>query len=190
MTRNRRGFTLLEMLIAITVLVILAGVTVFSTLDLVTVADANKVINDMMQLKTATLMWYKENSSRIVPSTFKIKTNGTEQYFSEFIKNHGSEIMKYLRTSVQLRYKKSTNDIGDYSLIAVNSSKQWYVCCNLGETKDTSDMEAPYMKIKSKLAGNAKTLGLRGTASLENDTIPSTYTDQKFVCMHILTLEK
>ena len=192
MTQNRKGFTLIEALIAITVLVILAGVTVFSTLDLVTVADAKKIINDMIHLKTAMLMWYKENSSRIVPSTFKIKTNGTEQYFSEFIRDHGSEIMKYIdkNSLVVLRYKGGTNNIGDYSLAAVNKSKQWYVCCNLGATGNLSNSEDPYMKIKSRLASKAKTLGLRGTTGLNNDSIPGIYTGQQFVCMHVLTLAK
>ena len=192
MTRNRRGFTLMEMLIAITVLVMLSGVTLFSTLDFVTTAEADKIINNLIQLKTATLMWYKENSSRIVPSTFKIKTNETEQYFSEFIRDHGSEIMKYIdkNSLVVLRYKGGTNNIGDYSLAAVNKSKQWYVCCNLGATGNLSNSEDPYMKIKSRLASKAKTLGLRGTTDLNNDSIPGIYTGQQFVCMHVLTLAK
>ena len=197
MIRKRRGFTLLEMLTAIIVLVMLSAVMMVSTLGVTASADASNIINDMMQIKTAVLIWYKENSSRIVfnDNQYKIKTNGTIQFFSGFIKDHGSEIMKYIdkNSSAVLHYKNDgTNNAGDYSLIAVNKSKQWYVCCNLGETGNNSDTEAPYMKIKSKLAGNAKTFGLLGITNLdENKTgyeLIDLYTGQKFVCMHVLTL--
>ena len=199
MIRKRRGFTLLEMLTAIIVLVMLSAVMMVSTLGVTASADASNIINDMMQIKTAVLIWYKENSSRIVfnDNQYKIKTNGTIQFFSGFIKDHGSEIMKYIdkNSSAVLHYKNDgTNNAGDYSLIAVNKSKQWYVCCNLGETGNNSDTEAPYMKIKSKLAGNAKTFGLLGITNLdENKTgyeLTDIYTGQQFVCMHVLTLAK
>lgn len=192
MIRKRRGFTLLEMLTAIIVIVMLSAVMIMSTLEVSASADSSNIISDMNLIRTAALMWYKENSSRIVPSTFKIKTNGTEQYFSEFIRDHGSEIMKYIdkNSLVVLRYKGGTNNIGDYSLAAVNKSKQWYVCCNLGATGNLSNSEDPYMKIKSRLASKAKTLGLRGTTGLNDDSIPGIYTGQQFVCMHVLTLAK
>ena len=192
MIRKRRGFTLLEMLTAIIVIVMLSAVMIMSTLEVSASADSSNIISDMNLIRTAALMWYKENSSRIVPSTFKIKTNGTEQYFSEFIRDHGSEIMKYIdkNSLVVLRYKGGTNNIGDYSLADVNKSKQWYVCCNLGATGNLSNSEDPYMKIKSRLASKAKTLGLRGTTDLNNDSIPGIYTGQQFVCMHVLTLAK
>ncbi len=193
MIRKRRGFTLLEMLTAIIVIVMLSAVMIMSTLEVSASADSSNIISDMNLIRTAALMWYKENSSRIVPSTFKIKTNGTEQYFSEFIRDHGSEIMKYIdkNSSAVLHYKNDgTNNAGDYSLIAVNKSKQWYVCCNLGATGNLSNSEDPYMKIKSRLASKAKTLGLRGTTGLNNDSIPGIYTGQQFVCMHVLTLAK
>ena len=192
MTIKRRAFTLLEMLITITVLVMLLAVFMFATLEATASADAANIISDMNLIRTAALMWYKENSSRIVPSTFKIKTNGTEQLFSEFIRDHSPEIMKYIESpsSAVLRYKKGTNNTGDYSLIAVNNSKQWYVCCNLSTTDDSSDSEAPYMKIKSRLTSKAKALGLRGKTSLGDDKFADPYTGQQFVCMHVLTLAK
>lgn len=197
MIRKRRGFTLLEMLTAIIVIVMLSAVMMMSTLEVSASAEARNIISDMNLIRTAALMWYKENSSRIVlnDNEYKIKTNGTIQFFSGFIKDHGSEIMKYIdkNSSAVLHYKNDgTNNAGDYSLIAVNNSKQWYVCCNLGETGNNSDTEAPYMKIKSKLAGNAKTFGLLGITNLDEKQtgyeLTDLYTGQKFVCMHVLTL--
>lgn len=197
MTTIRRGFTLLEMLIAITLLGMLSAIFMFSTLDATAAADASNIINNMNHIRTAVLMWYKQNSSRIIPSgnEYMIETNGNKQYFSEFVRDHGSEILKYLdnrKSIAALRYKKAPkNNTGDYSLIAVKKTKQWYVCCKLGTTNTNSDMEAVNMKIKKKLAGSAKTLGLLGVDNLEVDEIiTDAYKGQIFVCMPILELSK
>ncbi len=193
MIKKRRGVTLLEMLIVIGLLLILSGVTIFSTLEVTASADANNIITDMINIKQATLIWYNKNHSRIVKvkDDYNIQTGETKQSFSEFIRDHYSEITKYITNLSVLRSKKSgTNNTGDYSLIAVNKTKQWYVCCNLGPTNATTDMEAPNIRIKNKLAGNVKTYGLRGKTDLGNDTFQDPYTNQKFVCMHVLTLAK
>lgn len=193
MIKKRRGVTLLEMLIVIGLLLILSGVTIFSTLEVTASADANNIITDMINIKQATLIWYNKNHSRIVKvkDDYNIQTGETKQSFSEFIRDHYSEITKYITNLSVLRSLESdTNNTGDYSLIAVNKNKnkQWYVCCNLGTTKATTDMEAPNIRIKNKLAGNAKTYGLRGKTDLRNNTFQDPYTNQKFVCMLILEL--
>lgn len=194
MTIKRRAFTLLEMLITITVLVMLSAVFMFATLEATASADAANIISNMNHIKAAILMWYKQNSSRLVPDSsagYKIRTDGTDQLVSEFVIDHYSEITKYITNLSVLRSKKSgTNNTGDYSLIAVNKTKQWYVCCNLGTTNATTDMEAPNIRIKNKLAGNAKTYGLRGKTDLGNDTFQDPYTNQKFACMLVLDLGK
>ncbi|MBQ9595542.1 MAG: prepilin-type N-terminal cleavage/methylation domain-containing protein, partial [Synergistaceae bacterium] len=57
----RKGFTLLELLIVITVIAILGAGIALSTIGIVTTADANVIISNMQQIKTATLIWYKNN---------------------------------------------------------------------------------------------------------------------------------
>ena len=198
MLRKRRGFTLLEMLTAIIVIVMLSAVMIMSTLEVTASADANNIISNMNLIRTAVLMWYKQNSSRLVPNSsvgYKIKTGEDEQSFADFIKYHNSEILKYLDNKYSLIIRSTSsdgNDTGDYTLIAVNKTKQWYVyvCYNLGTTSATSDMEAQNIKIKSKLAGNAKTIGLLGKVNIADGNFNGTYTNQKFACMHVLTLAK
>lgn len=202
--KKRRGFTLIELLIVLLVLGVLSGVTIFSTLDLASTADANKIINDMIQLRTATLIWFKENSSRVVLDTketkYKVETNGSLVYPSKFVETNGSEILKYISNKynsngnpMTLHYKGSPGDTGDYGLIAVSNGKKWYICCNLG----TPDLlkkgeEAPDAKVREKIAGkaNSKDLPLYGTNDLGSDAVPGTYTGQKFVCIPVLELGK
>lgn len=187
MTRNRRGFTLIEALIAITVLLMLSAVTIFSTLNMIASADANNVITNMIHLKTAVLMWYKENSSRVT-SSYQIKTGTTTQTLSNFFRDHGSEILKYLDNKTSLTIVGGTGKQGEYSLFSASNTSQWYVIHNLGEIENTSDMEAPNMRIREKLAGNAKTYGLSGKNS--DGTLNSVYTNEQFVYMLIIDFNK
>lgn len=197
MTQNRKGFTLIEALIAITVLVILAGVTVFSTLDLVTVADAKKIINDMIHLKTAMLMWYKENSSRIVydagAKQYKINTKGTIQPFKEFIGKHKDEILRYVSSNdIKLRNKESSaNDTGDYTFIDTDEGTRWFICCNLGSLNLlTKGEEAPDIKVREKIAGQANKLNLFGLDNITNTPTKKYTANNKFVCMLVIEWKK
>ena len=194
MTIKRRAFTLLEMLITITVLVMLLAVFMFATLEATASADAANIISNMNHIKAAILMWYKQNSSRLVPDSsagYKIRTDGTDQLVSEFVRDHSSEFLKYLDNtrSLTLRSTKD-NNTGDYSIMTANNAKKWYVCYNLGRTRTYSDMEASNIKIKSRLAGKAKSLGLFGKTDFDEEETTTVYTNQKFACMLVLDLGK
>ena len=194
----RKGFTLIELLIVITVIAILGAGISLSTIGVLNVADADAILNNMQQIKTATLIWYKNNTHRLITDSqvgYKIKTGNSSQLFSEFIRDHGAEILKYINTgSIKLRSKNDAGNTGDYAIIAVNKTTKWYVCCNLGTTKDTEltkGLEAPEIRIKEKIAAKASTLNLYGVDNLTNDSVlTQTYTDQKFVCMPIIELNK
>ncbi len=193
----------MELLTCIVLIIIVSAVTMFSTLEMTASAEANNVINNMYQIKAATIMWYKENLSRIVRSgdDYKIITKTSsgkqEQWFSDFIDSYGSdEIMKYLKsgTDIVIRSKKSSaNNTGDYSLIATNKSTKWYVCYNTGKVEDNSDLEAPILRMKKKFAGRAKRndeVIFCGKTSITDDNFSDYYTDQQFVCMEILSFTK
>ena len=191
----------MELLTCIVLIIIVSAVTMFSTLEMTASAEANNVINNMYQIKAATIMWYKENSSRIVRSgdDYKIITKTSsgkqEQWFSDFIDSHGDEIKKYLKVGTDINIcsrNSSANNTGDYSLIATNNSTKWYVCYNTGTVRDNSDLDAPIMRMKKKFAGRAKVkdeIKFYGKSNL-NDTSLVCYTDQKFVCMEILSFTK
>ncbi len=188
----------MELLTCIVLIIIVSAVTMFSTLEMTASAEANNVINNMYQIKAATAMWYKENSSRIVRSgnEYKISTDGELQLFSVFIDSHGDEIMKYLKSGTDINIcskNSSANNTGDYSLIATNNSTKWYVCYNTGTVRDNSDLDAPIMRMKKKFAGRAKVkdeIKFYGKSELKGDTFLGCYTDQKFVCMEILSFTK
>ncbi|MBQ7221475.1 MAG: type II secretion system protein [Synergistaceae bacterium] len=194
--RMRKGFTLLEMLVVIVTLGVLSAVMMFSMLGTVTTADVNNIINNMQMLRTATQIWYKNNASRVVMigSEYKIRTDGVDQTFSDFMKDHQDEIRKYLSNTDLLVLrpdKEGKNNTGDYSLIAVSKGKKWYVCYNSGTTGtiiNDHGAESPELKVKEKLAGQAKTYKLSGSTDITKDKFQSVYTDQKWVCMSILEL--
>ena len=201
----RKGFTLIELLIVIAVIAILGAGISLSTIGILNTADANAIINNMQQIKTATFMWYKNNLSRVKldsSGSVTIKTGTTEQEFHHFIKHNKSEILKYLsnRDSIILRYAgEEPNNTGDYTIIAVTPSgtknSQWYVARNCGSidwtTKNYGE-EAPDLKVKKKLAGNAKTFNLIGKTNIKDNKFDSVfdYDKDKFACMLILELKQ
>ncbi|MBQ7196415.1 MAG: type II secretion system protein [Synergistaceae bacterium] len=188
--KNKKGFTLVELLIVIVVIGVLSAMMMLSSTEAVSSAKAAKIINDMTQLKKATTAWYLENHHRMgqnaggVKEEFGIHVNGTITRFSEFIKGNGQkEILKHINndTSIKLGSKNSDNTGDLYILRATGKSKYWYVSYYL-ENKPA--------RLKEKLAARAKSVGLVGSDKLDDDNkIETVYTNQKYVDMLILSLE-
>lgn len=69
----RTGFTLVELLIVITIIGILAGMMTLSAGTATDKAQATRIVNNMRVLKTAAIMYYADNGSWPVSSN---ETNG------------------------------------------------------------------------------------------------------------------
>ncbi len=186
MTNKRKGFTLVELLIVIVVIGILSAMMMLSSTESVASAKANNIISNLRNLKTAVLSWYTDNIYMVVKvgNDYKIKTDTKTILLSEFVKNNGSEFLKYLNneTSITLGNKDDKNN-GHYLLTGVMNAKKWYVCYNLG---------ASDKRVKEKLTSKAKSVGLKGAApgvGGGNEEL-SEYNGNDVVCMLVLTLEE
>ncbi len=190
---KRQGFTIVELLIIIILIGVLSSTMLLSGREAVATSTAVNIVNNMIQIKTATYAWYKNNLSRIIPdssSGYKIRTSGTNQEFKDFVASHKSEILDYLdnASSITLRSSKdSKNEPGDYMLIALDDARKWYVCCNLGS--GYYRVVDPDDDVKGKVASRAQNLGLSGMDSKSDTSMTAEiYTDQQFACMLILEL--
>ena len=94
--KNRNGFTLIELLIVIVVIAVLAAMMMLSSNETVSSAQAAKIINDMTQLKKATVACHDQIKQGLtgdnnVKEEFGINNNGKIMRFSGYMKSKGSE---------------------------------------------------------------------------------------------------
>ena len=107
--KNKKGFTLVELLIVIVVIGVLSAMMMLSSTEAVSSARAASIINDMRVLKTAVLEWYADNHERVgkfgdeyyiyTDITKKGKSKG--KFLGEYIetKEGKADIEKYLGNS-------------------------------------------------------------------------------------------
>ncbi|MDY6399442.1 MAG: type II secretion system protein [Synergistales bacterium] len=183
---NRKGFTLVELLIVIVVIGVLSAMMMLSSTEAVSSAKAANVINNLRNIKTAVLSWYTDNLDRIkLDKDQNYKIDGGN--FSAFVQNKKSEILKYLNNDSSINIKnKNDNTLnnGDYLLTTIAGSKYWYICYYVGNDKS----------LQAKLASRAKTAELFGENAkdfrkdLNSTKCDTYYTNQNFACMFVLSL--
>ena len=153
---NRKGFTLVELLIVIVVIGVLSAMMMLSSTEAVSSAKAADVISNLRNIKTAVLAWYADNLDR-VNGKYQIETDGkTAELIGSFtVKNGGeAEFLKYLNNDNSIKLTKKENAAnGEYFLSGEDGGKNWYVGYRTNDTK-----------IKEKLESRAGSVGLTGGA--------------------------
>lgn len=176
---SRKGFTLVELLIVIVVIGVLSAMMMLSSTEAITSAKVSNIVSNLRNLKTAALAYYADNYD----------------YFSD-PKNvsNALDVLNGKKVTVQdimkkyLGHGKDHPDMANYAIKkSSNNGNSWWV---LYEIKGSASEVA---KIKKKLAGRAKSLGLKGTeAGVINDLkyIPkdfhkNIYTNQDTVALQV-----
>ena len=196
----RKGFTLVELLIVIVVIGVLSAMMMLSSTEAVSTAKASNIISNLTNMKKAVLAWYVDNLSRVTTIKVKVGSNKDTEYrifdkekkekytITDFLNNGGSaEVLKYLNnTPISIKTKKDKT-AGNYIMIGIHRSKEWYICYCVGEGKSSN------ARLKEKLASRAKSVGLLGTNEIDisgnNPMNASTYTNEIFAVLPILKLE-
>ena len=158
MKYERKGFTLVELLIVIVVIGILSAMMMLSSTEAVSSAKVNNIINNLRNFKTATLSWYTDNLDKVNANGKVKKPDGSG--YAMFGKDNSvtiAEIAKYLNT--ELKSDGSDNSGGkympDYTPVDGGSTTEgpfrWFIVYKLPNS-DT--------RIKEKLEAHAASIGL------------------------------
>lgn len=148
---KRKGFTLVELLIVIVVIGILSAMMMMSSTEATTSAKVNNIISDMRNLKTAALSFYADNFDEIVGNpNYSLKKDVNKEVQDKIFAYLGKDSNRLDKDNYKV--SNAANGGGDGS---------WWVVCNI--TGSASEKAL----IKKKLAGRAKSLGLKGVANYE-----------------------
>lgn len=156
-SKQRRGFTLVELLIVIVVIGVLSAMMMLSSTEAVSSARASNIVSNLRNLKTAALAFYVDHVDSYDRATV-----------TDNIKGHKPDIMKYMGND-------GGNVTGDYTFTGTTSNT-WYVYYKIQNDAN----------VRTKLAGRAKSTGLIGFSTEPTSNVTSgDYVNQEYVGMLI-----
>ena len=172
MRRKHNAFTFVEVLTTIMILGILASITIYSGTEIIVTAKAQKIVDNLMALKMATIEWSKDNMDKIQYSnddkkcgTVRIKEKDDDYHPVQEFTDEYLKISKYLDASSSVVLNKSTTEAATAQSggkSSTNLDPGYYGICDGGTTKGdkryiwyagyafTDDEEAVIKKLKEK----------------------------------------
>ena len=189
---NRKGFTLVELLIVIVVIGVLAAMMMLASTEAVTSAKATKIISDLTQLKKAATAWYLDNYDRIIltkgDNFHVIGPDGKDYKIHALLSNDNYGVKKYIGNenfslNGETVEKKLHAAVGGYSVYMGNSNTRCYVVYRI--TAD--DKKTEEKRLKDKLKGRAKSTGLLYYTWGKE---PTRYNGEDVVAMEVFRLKK
>ena len=133
MTTKRKGFTLMELLILFAIIGALSGAMALMNKDAASSAQANHIIHDFRNLKTAAMLWHNDNP--------KSATHDRKA------------ILNYLNSKSMVEITDTPAKNGGYILRVADGGKSWYVGREI--SNDT--------RIRNKLTAKATSSRLLGS---------------------------
>ena len=168
--KKKKGFTLVELLIVIVVIGVLSAMMMLSSTEAVSSAKVSNVINNMRNIKTATLEWYMDHIDYVFPDkddqiTYKYKFNNQAvKRLQNLARDDPNEIKKYLNNGDNLSLNEGgqgtaftkADESGTYAVVDGTGGpnggvkEEWYVVYSVPNDN----------RMKEKFAGRAQSLEL------------------------------
>ena len=190
---NRKGFTLVELLIVIVVIGVLSAMMMLSSTEAVSSAKAADIISNLRNIKTAALEFYADNMSALTTTNGETKLDqskipdigtGGAEWLGAVIKAHPSIITKYLGNSNNISLNKgeagNSNycQEGGYAVSCAGKGARWYVIYRFANNETS---------LKEKITSRAVSTGLLGfDAKNPDDELTTVYNKNKFVLLRIM----
>lgn len=174
---NRKGITLLEVLVTVSVLVLLCTGFFLAGSATSSSADGTRIITDLMNIKKAAILWYSDNYDTVKT----MRANNTNIQANTDALNG---ICKYISGGSNITLNQKDMKEGTYGIYNVKARRTiWYVGYRFAKDENN---------IRKSIEGQADLLGLHFSDVLPDPTKSNGYDpskdsgEKKIVWMHIL----
>ena len=143
MNTKRNGFTMIELLIVLAIIVVLSAVMAFANMHSASNSQAHHIINNFRSLRNAALSWHQDNP--------------------KYSADDSREILSYLNNKTTIKLSDTSKDKGSYMFHVADDGRTLYVGCELSNDS----------RIRSRLSAKAdhhKLLGSDKKSQYNNDS--------------------
>ena len=191
MKKDRKGFTLAELLIVIVIIGVLSAMMMVSSTEIIASAKATSIISNLTQLKKAILAWYLENYNRIDWATDGskngYKVDGKYEIHT-YLASNAPDVKRYISSNFELNKGKQNYNtdfyasVGGYAVYMGKANTILLILYRISDKSNQSDQKT----LRQKLKARAKNAGL---LSYSTGKYPYEYDGGNFVFMEVFRLE-